>query len=186
MADKIDILKSSLFELKQEINNEAKKFEKEAKWRRRFDISLRAISAILAVAAPALVTYQPDPTSTGFVNSEYFRVLVILLVGFSGASITLQAVFAFDKKYANSKITSVQLMELERKVDFDLKVSDLFDEHETYRNLRNRLEEVAKSRSASLRTYVEEDINTVLSTDARVHDAVDRQNDNNGPPSTTS
>lgn len=179
MATAIETLQGYLKDLNTQIHEEALKFDREANGRKRMDIFIRAISAILAVAAPALVTYEPGTNAAGFVGTAYFKVLVIFLVGFAGASITLQAVFAFDRKYANAKMAAVNLLELERKIDFDLRLSDLSGEHESYRILKNRFETAAKRRTEILRQYVQEDINTVLSTDARVQEVTTQEERSN-------
>ena len=149
-------------------------------------MTLRFTSAILAVAAPALVTYSgtlggnDGPEHILFMNPQNFQVFVIFLVGFAGASVTLQAVFSFDRKYANARLTVAKLAEIHHRLKNVLLTAELTtDVKEAYRLLYNNVDKAIASRSEILSKFVQEDINTILSTDARVAEAKEAEENKN-------
>lgn len=180
-ALKLGEMKGFIENLSATVGAEYERYESEAKWRRRYDVWLRAASAILAVAAPALVTFQPSQESALFFSDEAFRILVILLVAFAGASITLQAVFAFDKKYANSKMTAAKLQQLSDSIKYDLLSADLISGEERYHLLRNTIKNAADIKSSVIMKYVEDDINNILSTEDRIKTVKDKHASESSP-----
>ncbi|MEM1396733.1 MAG: hypothetical protein AAGH38_04715 [Pseudomonadota bacterium] len=175
-------LRTFVENLLSEARSDESYYERIARRNRFFDVTLRFLSAILAVAAPALVTYSGTLSPAGqqsnilLMSSQNFQVFVIFLVGFSGASVTLQAVFSFDRKYANAKLTAAKLAETHRRLKNVLLTADLTsDVKEAYRILYDSIDKSIASRSEILSKYVEEDINTILSTDARVAELKETQ-----------
>ena len=78
--------------------------QKRAEHARALDVFFRSVTAILAVAAPALVTYS---TAAGV--AEGFKLLAIFLTGIAGAATTLQAIFGFKQSYLRAGTSALEL-----------------------------------------------------------------------------
>ena len=105
-----DRIKSAIAALDQTIDRvaeDAKQYEVRAARQRNYHVIFRAVTAILGVAAPALVTYQTQ------VAGELFKLLAILLTGIAGAAATLQATFGWGESYGRTQLTALALRELE-------------------------------------------------------------------------
>ncbi len=90
--------------------------------------------AILAVAAPALVTYSTKVD----VGSDY-QLAAILLTGVAGAATTLQAIFGFRQGYIREATTALGLREI---------VQDLHSASDLAFKLKDKFEAFAKARNA--------------------------------------
>lgn len=77
-----------------------------------WDVTLRLIMAILAVAAPALVTYSTTQGVTGG-----FKLGAILLSGLAGASATVQAILALQQNHVRNAIDALDLYELKARLE---------------------------------------------------------------------
>jgi hypothetical protein len=80
----------------------------------RWDVVLRAITAILAVASPALVTYA----TTASVGDAY-KFAAILLSAIAGASATLQTIFTLQENHVRDGIDALDLREIKTQLESD-------------------------------------------------------------------
>jgi hypothetical protein len=89
----------------------ANKLSKSGTLARWFDTLFRSLTAILAVASPALVTYSQS------VGHEAFQLPAILITGIAGASATLQAIFGFRQSYIRKASIALEI----RTIAYDLR-----------------------------------------------------------------
>jgi hypothetical protein len=90
IKERLDRLNSKCEKTFDSFEKQAKSSESRAESSGKLDIIFRAITAILSVAARALVTYSVAPN----VRSA-FKLFAILLTGVAGLPVTPQAIFAF-------------------------------------------------------------------------------------------
>lgn len=109
IKQRLDGLKTEVDETCTSIEAKALSSESSAESSRRWDIFFRASTAILAVAAPALVTY-----SVAQDVSSQMKLFAILLTAVAGASTTLQAIFGFKQGYVRGATTSMNLRHIVR------------------------------------------------------------------------
>jgi len=90
-----------------EILKKADGLEHDAKWLRRWHQWFTVLTILLAVAAPAVVTYTPP------VGSELtWKIVAIVITAFATASATIRTVLRFSERYSNSALTAIALKEL--------------------------------------------------------------------------
>jgi hypothetical protein len=76
------------------------------------ELIFRATTAILAVAAPALVTYS---TTAGV--ADFYKLAAILLSGVAGAAATLQAIFALQQNFVRNALDALDLYEVKAQLE---------------------------------------------------------------------
>ncbi len=138
------------------VTEEAKHFKILAVRQQKNHTAFRAITAILSVAAPALVTYQTT------VESAPFQLAAIFLVGFAGASATLQATFGWGEKYGRTRLTALSLEELES--DLQMAREDILDSEDKlkiYQKLRSLNEQASDKRKEIYRKQIEAEVQIV-------------------------
>jgi hypothetical protein len=117
-----------------DLGTKADSLERNGRHARAWDLILRSVIAILAVASPALVTYS---TTQGI--GPGYRLAAILLTGVAGAATTLQAIFALGSSYARSVTTALSLRQL---------IRDLRRDADTAFRQEDKVEAIGKIRSA--------------------------------------
>ena len=135
---------------------EAKSFTSKASNQQRYHLWFKAISAVLGVIAPALVTYQTS------VESAPYYLLTIVLVGIAGASATLQATFGWGEKYGRTRLTALALEELES--DLVVAREDILDSDDglkIYQKLRSLNEKASETRKDIYRKQIEAEVQIV-------------------------
>lgn len=140
----------------QRISKEAIRFTRQASSQQRYHTWFKAITAVLGVAAPALVTYQ-----TSVASSPYY-LLTIFLVGIAGASATLQATFGWGEKYGRTRLTALALEELES--DLLVAREDILDSDDNlkiYQRLRSLNEQASDKRKDIYRKQIEAEVQIV-------------------------
>jgi len=113
-----DDFSKDLAGLSQNIDDTIKRIESDAivkegrsSRQRAWDIFLRATTAVLAVASPALVTYSTTS------SNELYKLAAILLTGIAGASATLQAIFGLQQTYVRNAIDALDLHNLKAQLE---------------------------------------------------------------------
>ena len=113
--DKIASVEKEAEKTLSRIESDAKKRDASAKSQKRLDITFRSITAILAVAAPALVTYSTTPEV-----GDAYKLYAILLSGVAGAATTLQVIFGLKEGAVRNSLVALSLYEL--SADFASKI----------------------------------------------------------------
>jgi hypothetical protein len=87
--------------------------ERRSKRQRQWDLILRVTTAILAVIAPALVTYSTTSPS------EYFKLAAIILSGLAGVGATIQTILALQQNYVRNAVDALDLVDLKAQLEID-------------------------------------------------------------------
>lgn len=104
VRSEIEKLRTDAENLEGEIRSSAESLEKTSKNQRARDVVFRSVTAVLAVASPALVAYS----STEGTEST-LRLLAILLAGIAGATTTLQSIFGFKESFLRNASAALSL-----------------------------------------------------------------------------
>ena len=94
------------------IDHDATLKEKRSSRQYRWDLMFRSITAILAVASPAIVAYS---TTAGVADA--YKLAAIVLSGLAGAAATLQAIFALQQSYLRNAIDALDLHEVKAHLE---------------------------------------------------------------------
>jgi len=98
------VLDATLLRVRQEAKNYNTDAKRQGQLHRGFTASL----AVLAVATPALVTYQTQ----GKNSSGWLVLIVILVTAVTGAGTALQGVFRWGERFRRTRLTALELDEL--------------------------------------------------------------------------
>ena len=145
----------------QRVSKEAIRFRRQASSQQRNHMWFKAITAVLGVAAPALVTYQTS------VELAPYYLLTIFLVGVAGASATLQATFRWGEKYGRTRLTALALEEIES--DLLMAKEDILDSDDKlkiYQKLRSLNEQASNKRKDIYRKQIEAEVQIVTMEEA--------------------
>lgn len=109
IKEKVELLNVEVDRTCEQLKVEADGLKNRAESSRRQDIWVRSITAVLAIATPALVTYS----ATAGV-ADIYKLLAILLTGIAGAASTLQAVFGLRQAYMRNANAALNLRQIIR------------------------------------------------------------------------
>lgn len=141
-AKQLKILDTTL----RQILDEAHRQEKDAKIQGWLHRSFMAVLAVLAVVAPALVTYQTQ--NTEIVGLPFIAIGVTAI---AGAGAALQSTFRWSDRFRRAKLTSLELNELHYTTDREREdIEDTDDPVKVY----SKICELNRSAAASLRTIL--------------------------------
>ena len=180
MADAVTVkdFEPLLDKLLTDTQVEAHRMSRVANRNRLFDIMFRGISVVLAVAAPALVTYssvvtslQPKVSVDGagvslHLGIELYKIGIILIVALAGASVTLTSVFSFGRKYANAAIAYARLTALQQKIEFEKLFFFGADAHEIYSRNKQVLINLTNEKLQIIFDYMQGDIQVIAGAEA--------------------
>lgn len=108
LKDRIDRQLEVLDATLSQVQREAGRYDTDARRQGLLHRGFTASLAVLAVAAPALVTYQTQAK-----NSPGWLVLVVILVtAIAGAGTALQGVFRWGDRFRRTRLTALELGEL--------------------------------------------------------------------------
>jgi hypothetical protein len=96
----------------KEIDREAQQFRDRAKGQERLNRYATAILAILAIAAPSLVTFVL--AKGGNDRNGRFVLFVVFVTAVGGAGNTLLGIFRWGERYRRSQLTGMELDQLSR------------------------------------------------------------------------
>ena len=125
IAQRMEMLREEVDQTALDIERRANDLGVRAVRARRFDTCFRATTAILAVAAPAFVTYSTQSDATAV-----YKLVAILVSAIAGAAATLQAVFGFRQTYIQFATAELDLRDV---------VSELRSSTTTYFNQGDQL-----------------------------------------------
>jgi hypothetical protein len=112
ITTEIDAISKQIDDTINRLNKSAEAKERRSSREWVWDVILRATTAILAVASPALVTYS----TTANVGQEY-KLAAILLTGIAGASTTLQSIFALQQSYVHDAVDALDLYNVSAQLE---------------------------------------------------------------------
>lgn len=147
--DSVGSIQLELKEALDKVEGDAKSYTKRSDRLNLLNIALRAATAVLAVAAPALVTYQTQ------VNAFGWQLAAILLTSIAGGAVGLQAAFALGERYRRSAMTVLALNELATKTRADINSIERDTRTEAkYSKLSERLKETYAKHSRIIRQQI--------------------------------
>lgn len=134
IKSEIDKLKGDSDALVNKINISAYELETLSNRQKTRDICFRSITAILAVASPALVAYSSAETV-----ESILRLLAIFLAGIAGAATTLQSIFGFKEGFLRNASAALSLEQVANNLSLASKKSE---------NQKKGIDEYAELKSA--------------------------------------
>ena len=138
----------------QRIQKEAARYETAAKHEGFLHRSFTAGLAVLAVAAPALVTYQTQQK-----EAKYFAVVVILVTAVAGAGTALQGVFRWGERYRRTRLTALELRELDSATGLDRQdIEDTEDPVKVFAKISELNQRAATRLQAIVRNHIEAEV----------------------------
>lgn len=147
---KIDKLVGVVRDTLDDVEKDRRHYCTRSQANKRLSIGFRASMAVLAVCAPALVTYQTT------VQDKMFSLIAILLTGIAGAAATLQAIFNFGECYKRQRLLSLALEELHSNGNLDFEDAQREqDQMEKYHKLKKLNETLQAGRRRHVREYLE-------------------------------
>jgi Protein of unknown function (DUF4231) len=108
LKDRIEGQLKVLDETLDRVQKEAERYNTDARRQGLLHRGFTASLAVLAVAAPALVTYQTQAKSA----SGWLVLVVILVTAIAGAGTALQGVFRWGERFRRTRLTALELDEL--------------------------------------------------------------------------
>ena len=141
------------------MEQDIRRYDREARRSRLLDYWLRTVTAVLAVASPALVALQSELFNLPADLSRYqLQLTVIAIVALGGAGVTLQSIFEFGRRSANARNTATRLFELKFNTEQELDTLEFFTKLDQYAKLRVRLDDLAASYTEIVKQHAQEDI----------------------------
>lgn len=138
------------------VEKEAGTYEARAARERKLHQCFSAGLAILAVAAPALVTYQSQ------VHNPTISMIAILVTAVAGAGTTLQSTFRWGDRFRRTRLTALELSELVSITR--LRKQDMPDQPDVVKSFQQFYElnqAVAKRLQAIVRRHIEAEVSLV-------------------------
>lgn len=148
----------------QRIAEDAVSYRSSSNVQRKLHYSFRVAITVLAVTAPALVTYQMR------VDSVFFQIGVIVFTAVAGGAATLQAIFAWGEQYGRTRLAALALEELES--DMKMRKEDILDsedELKVYQQLHALNEDGARRHREIIRQQIEGEVSLVRETEKGVN-----------------
>jgi hypothetical protein len=136
------------------VKNEVAKYEADARREGSLHKAFTATLAVLAVAAPALVTYQ---TQTH--GPAWLPFLVIFVTTIGGAGTALQGVFRWGDRFRRTRLTELELRELYSSVKLERQdIEDTDDPIKVYSKISALNQKAATGLQAILRNHIEAEV----------------------------
>jgi ABC-type multidrug transport system fused ATPase/permease subunit len=146
---RISILNQTL----SRIEKESKHYDSDARLQGIFHRTFTAVLAVLAVAAPALVTYQTQS------KNAQTAIVVVLVTAIAGAGTALQGVFRWGDRFRRTRLTALELKELLTATELDKEdIEDSTDDLRKFAEIRELNDRAATRLQAIIRNHIESEV----------------------------
>jgi hypothetical protein len=137
-----------------QIHSEVRRHESDAKTQGQLHRWFTATLAVLAVAAPALVTYQTQNT-----GQAWLPFFVIGVTAIAGAGTSLQSAFRWGDRFRRTKLTALELSELYSATELERQdIEDTDDPVKVFSKISELNQRAAKALRTVVRNHIQAEV----------------------------